>query len=338
MKKQTFLLLIAAAFLSLPAFAQIPSYVPTTGLVGWYEFKGNANDGSTLANHGMLIPGYEPTLESDRFGNANSAYRFDGVDDYIWVGNAPLVAPPITISAWVKFDFLLKSCILGLGEIGTSYCDKFYFAGAYGSYGEPSVGSFGDYHFSANNSLDLVKTGEWVHLVVVFERSGDYVVQFVINNVSFSASAQIDGGIDDCSTGNIGQAFNNTGFDFGKHTGRSSVLRMDGIIDDVGIWNRLLTADEIEGLFYASINAGFESNESANSVSIYPNPASDYIELKLQTTVGGEQYSIIDQTGRVITSGILSEGKARIETSEMASGMYLVCINGSPAGRFCVMP
>jgi hypothetical protein len=30
--------------LGLIAQAQIPSYVPTTGLVGWYPFTGNAND------------------------------------------------------------------------------------------------------------------------------------------------------------------------------------------------------------------------------------------------------------------------------------------------------
>ena len=73
---------IIAAFLlaASSAFAQVPSYVPTNGLVGWWPFNGNANDESGLGNNGIVSGS---TLTSDRFGNANSAYLFDGVNDYI---------------------------------------------------------------------------------------------------------------------------------------------------------------------------------------------------------------------------------------------------------------
>jgi len=53
--------------------------IPTAGLVAHYPFNGNANDESGNANHGTV---YDATLVPDRFGNANSAYSFDGVDDY----------------------------------------------------------------------------------------------------------------------------------------------------------------------------------------------------------------------------------------------------------------
>ena len=64
------------------ASAQIPSYVPPNGLVGWWPFNGNANDESGNGNHGTVNGA---TLAANRFGNAGKAYSFDGVDDRIRV-------------------------------------------------------------------------------------------------------------------------------------------------------------------------------------------------------------------------------------------------------------
>lgn len=52
------------------------------GLVAYYPFNGNANDESDNGNHGIVSGAI---LTADWFGNANSAYSFDGVDDYILV-------------------------------------------------------------------------------------------------------------------------------------------------------------------------------------------------------------------------------------------------------------
>jgi hypothetical protein len=38
----------------LSASAQVPNYVPTNGLVGWWPFHGNANDQSGTANTGTV--------------------------------------------------------------------------------------------------------------------------------------------------------------------------------------------------------------------------------------------------------------------------------------------
>jgi hypothetical protein len=45
-----------------------------------YVFNGNANDTSGNGHDGIV---HGATLTSDRFGNTNSAYSFDGVDDFI---------------------------------------------------------------------------------------------------------------------------------------------------------------------------------------------------------------------------------------------------------------
>jgi len=62
-----------ALFAANPVAAQIPS----DGLVGYWPFTGNANDASGNGNHGTVNGA---TLTTDRFGNVNSAYSFDGND------------------------------------------------------------------------------------------------------------------------------------------------------------------------------------------------------------------------------------------------------------------
>ena len=52
----------------------------TAGLVAAYEFSGNADDVTGNGNDGVV---YGATSTADRFGNAGSAYSFDGVDDFI---------------------------------------------------------------------------------------------------------------------------------------------------------------------------------------------------------------------------------------------------------------
>jgi len=47
-------LLFGALALSINAFGQVPNYVPTNGLVGWWGFNGNANDESANGNNGTV--------------------------------------------------------------------------------------------------------------------------------------------------------------------------------------------------------------------------------------------------------------------------------------------
>ena len=70
--------LMAAAFTlltwaanPLPTQAQLPDYLPTEGLVGWWPFNGNANDESGNGNDGVVNGA---TLIEDRDGNPNATY------------------------------------------------------------------------------------------------------------------------------------------------------------------------------------------------------------------------------------------------------------------------
>ena len=84
------------------AFSQVPNYVPTSGLVGYWPFNGNANDESGNGNNGTVNGA---TLTSDRFGNVNSAYDFNGTSDFIDVADNTalrLNSTDFTISVWIN--------------------------------------------------------------------------------------------------------------------------------------------------------------------------------------------------------------------------------------------
>lgn len=89
MKKLTFTLITYILWINM-LNAQTP--------IAYYPFSGNANDAAG-SNNGTVNGA---TLTADRFGNANSAYAFDGVDDFIGLPTGSVTN--YTLIAWVKFD------------------------------------------------------------------------------------------------------------------------------------------------------------------------------------------------------------------------------------------
>ena len=73
--------------------------IPTFGLVAYYPFNSNANDESGNNFNGTV---FGATLTTDRFGNTNRAYNFDGYDDEIQVIHAEAlnIIGDISLSAW----------------------------------------------------------------------------------------------------------------------------------------------------------------------------------------------------------------------------------------------
>lgn len=120
MKRRIFFALILLAFFTptTSLFAAVTT-VTTEGLVAYYPFNGNANDESGDGHDGTV---YGATLTTDRFGNTGSAYSFDGIGDYIVVDYADAFQlPVITVSAWVLPTIDLSvatsvATIVGRGE------------------------------------------------------------------------------------------------------------------------------------------------------------------------------------------------------------------------------
>ena len=142
------------------------------GLQLHYPFNGNANDISGNNLNG-IVHGATPVM--DRFGAANSAFHFDGIDDYI---ETPYIENPATgfsVSVWAKTNLQLPdvsyySIISNRGPLeGGGYAFNLFF----------DVGTLGAWSFGLNGDyirIDKYKTttncNKWVHLVGVWEPDG----------------------------------------------------------------------------------------------------------------------------------------------------------------------
>lgn len=104
-----FLLFLILTISSLLGFSQVNL---TNGLVANYPFNGNTNDISGNNFNGVTANG--PFLTSDRFGTPNSAYYFDGIDDFIRIAdNGAFSTPQISIVAWFQTESSALQCIVG---------------------------------------------------------------------------------------------------------------------------------------------------------------------------------------------------------------------------------
>ncbi|MDA7823880.1 hypothetical protein N9A58_09860, partial [Opitutales bacterium] len=197
------------------------------GLVAWYPFDGNASDMSGNGNHGTV---YGATLGTDRHGAADKAYSFDGVDDYINLGNSllPTNGDDWTASMWVNNPRANSTHGLLLAQ---------YNGGA----GRFQFFSDGDYKlsiFSSNMtgstelpgfSLGMQENWNLLHLISLGNKISLYENGILrVSDVTIADIAETDTMI-----GNDGNA------------GRWLI----GSIDDVRIYDRALFEEEIQLLY-----------------------------------------------------------------------------------------
>ena len=64
--------------------------------------------------------------------------------------------------------------------------------------------------------------------------------------------------------------------------------------------------------------------EKQNSVRIYPNPATDIVNVKTNDDTTGLSYSIIDQSGRIVLAGKLNKEETAIDIIQLTKGVYLL--------------
>jgi hypothetical protein len=235
MKKKNLLMTVMAIFgLATISIAQtVPSYIPTSGLVGWWPFNGNANDESGNGNNGNIQGAMAFT--SDRYGISSSALIGNGTSSVeIPTPNAlPLGNNSRTFSLYFKVN-----------DVSTLSSNRELLAYGFNSPGQ----RFGliminnqigiEYAIPANLTNWTPDT-QWHHLVVSYDQTLDTIKLYLDNNIIINTSPAVAIGTTSCCTF------------FGSLFGpiNSYLYSFDGNIDDIGIWDRALTQQEITDLF-----------------------------------------------------------------------------------------
>jgi hypothetical protein len=222
----TFLNLFVTNF----ATAQIPS----NGLVGYWPFNGNAYDASGNGNNGTVNGA---TFTTDRFGNVNSAYSFDGGATISVPHNASLGFAP-TGDFSVSFWFYTTSTtfpqhFMGKRPNNTNVFNWQFLSGTNLNTPEYSFGSglaVNSYDGAiAYQNLDV---GQWVQLVGVYS-NGNWKL--------FRNGVQIDETLGILASNDVfcNLIFGNSG----------NAEPFTGKLDDISIYNRALTPSEITQLY-----------------------------------------------------------------------------------------
>ena len=284
------LLLVVLLMSSSSLKAQVPSYVPTNGLVGWWPFNGNANDESGNGNNGTVNGA---TLTSDRFGTANNAYSFNGVNNFIQCPNQMLTGS-VSFSGWYKMsnfntpgnDMFFISNQSTSNDIYSSNI-AFGFRSYQGQYGHSTYVQTPLTGYYATNNLPT--TNVWHHIFCVFEE-GIYVRMYLDNQLVYNNTNVIT---------NSSQA--SFPLLFGG-TGTSNFYFYSGQLDDIAIWNRALTQQEITALYNGcplSINSqptnqNITINNNAQFAVSSSNPNATY-QWQTDLGVGFQNLSSVGQ-------------------------------------------
>ncbi len=383
--------------------AQVPSYVPTNGLVGWWPFNGNANDESGNNNTGTINGA---SLTADRFSITNSAFSFDGSNDNInpLQNNLPFGTSARTVSIWFQ-RIGNGGCLFSYGSASNSNAYMI----AIGSNIISNQGWADD--FPVYPSID----NSWHHLVCTFDG---------LNTTIY---------LDNNNLGSGPMANWNTiagSFYFGTRV-LNDMDFFNGNLDDIAIWNRVITQQEITDLYngcqltvntqpnnqtininnnaqfivgssepsatfqwQTDLGVGFQNltsvgqyngttNDTLNVAnvtmsnnnqpfrciissgscsdtsnvavltvnnnvginetsqdklfSVFPNPAQSVINVKTDSKLIGETYSIYDNTGRVVLTGKLNSQNTTIELENLSGGIYIFSVGENMKQTFKII-
>ena len=215
------------------------------GLVGYWPFNGNADDGSGNGYDGTVVG--DTALTEDRLGNSNSAYYFDGNGDYIKIGQQPDFPSwdAYAVSVWFLND--------GGGDNTNGYGQKiidktvwyhdFYLrvqthAGNVGE-GFLTYYTYEDGGAGITDSSRDFRDNLWHHAVI--NKTGSY------------GELWVDGNLIETSN-NIKTVFSNGDLLFGYSLSGDHYQRKywSGKIDDIRIYNRVLSESEVLELYYES--------------------------------------------------------------------------------------
>lgn len=212
---------------------------PMDGLVAWYPFNGNAKDESGNKLDGTVNGA---TLTNDRFGKVNSAYSFNR-DQSITIANSETKnLYPLTISLWYNLEMFTDGSMTYLFSKYTETSWNGFqinirktedFVSANPQYLLSLTNKIIGYYNEPAFNQKIASFNRWYHFVFIVDANGGKI--YVDGTLTLSHPW----------TGTPGTTTNTNLWQIGG--GEIGTSRVK--IDDVRIYNRVLTAEEITILY-----------------------------------------------------------------------------------------
>jgi hypothetical protein len=230
-------------FVLFTSFAQVPPYVPSSGLVGCWLFNGNANDATSNANNGTVVGA---TLSADRNSVANAAYYFNGSSYYIDVPNSlslnNFTNNAMSVAFWGKVLSVPGSGFNGIilsKQAGSGTTQQGFNVAAVNNDVYLRSGSSGGPYSGSN--VTQTSLGSYHHFVFTISNN---VAKAYMDNV-LTSSISVPGTVIGANTMNmlIGQA----------NWTNINAVNFHGVLDELMIWDREITPCEIEAVYTGTI-------------------------------------------------------------------------------------
>jgi gliding motility-associated-like protein len=217
------------------------------GLVAYYPFNSNANDESGNGNNGAV---FGASLTTDRCGNINQAYYFNGIDNYIFINPGFLLNNSQgTFATWVKFNDLTRLQYLAfVGDVNSiDYYisllryDQIYHTMSIYTHNPRGGGSYliGNTIIAPNVFYHMVMTSDGLNWNIYINGVKENLIS--LSGPNNGAWINDLSSVDDLLLGAIK-----------LEVPEASNAYLQGILDDIRIYNRALSEDEIRCLYYTN--------------------------------------------------------------------------------------
>ncbi len=278
--------------------AQIPAVIPTNNLIGYWPLDSNFQNAYSSSHHGTNS-GAVPAI--GRGGLGTVGMRFNGVNHFATLPSSVMsqVTGSFTVSFWLRADSLVPNN-LGYDPINdrSSSIWNFRFRLMFGQTNFATYSPDSSYmdHINANAQLPRAagpypNPDGWVHYVMVYAGTASSGVMQLYYNGQLTGVSATTSLMSGARPINIGRGISPTmpmGYGF-----------FGGTLDEIAIWNRALTAIEIQNIYNSCILAisNQPTNQSVvvgNTATFTVNPANANATIQWQIDTSGQWINLVN--------------------------------------------
>lgn len=309
-----------------PANAQVPANIDSA-MIACYPFNGNAQDVTGNGNHGTVNGA---NLVSDRFGNPNAAYSFNGSSQNILVPafNTKITSNEFSIAFWsTSTMYATRSPFLLVSDDPSNRLNIHIYYGNTLSNSQTFF-DFGSIYNTGRlyiASSPLPSPTTWDHWV------------FTNSAISGTMKCYKNGVLmlSKTGNGNFSSATANKDLLIGGGLGvNSAYLWFNGSLDDIRIYGRELNTADINALYNLSVKCldgiltGVKGNPISLTYGVYPNPTNSSFKIN-GLGDDGSKITVTSIQGSLIKRLDNATNEAEIDLSGFAPGVYVLTIENA---------
>ena len=279
-----------------------------SSLVAYFPFNGNANDESTFGVDGIVN---NASLATGILGDDNGAYFFNGIDAFIdCSAENRNVTNVLSISAFIKTNSSGVMDVINKYNWGE---DKGYHLQINESFARVGGRDHSGSYYTTGHSISSVNDNEWHHLVAI------------INMNTWQIWVDCNMEIEINTSTNFPIFANTAHFSIGMDHYEGDQF-FEGTIDEVRLYNRVLTDEEINSLCDFQSTKIDDLNQKTNFIKLYPNPATEILNIEFEEFNTSAFIEIVDSQGNVILSKEVISNREEIDLSNFHKGVYILVV------------